>query len=75
MSSTSSINIFQYLFVQRNAPEYVNELLANILDCSRNGIRRLGYSKFAIHHTNWIKHRTHVNKRDATAVFHIPKRH
>jgi hypothetical protein len=36
--STSSINIFQYLFVQRSALEYANEHLACIPVCRRNGI-------------------------------------
>ena len=38
MLPSSSINIFQYLLVQRSAPEYANEHLAGIPDCIRNGI-------------------------------------
>jgi hypothetical protein len=29
------------------------------------------YSKIAIHHTSWIKHQAHVNKRNNTVVFHM----
>jgi hypothetical protein len=38
MLSSPSINISQYLFVQRNTLEYANEPLANIPVCRQNRI-------------------------------------
>jgi hypothetical protein len=31
------------------------------------------FTNVAIHHANWIKYQTHVNKGNATAVSHVSK--
>jgi hypothetical protein len=54
MSSSSSINISQYLFVQRSAPEYANEPLVNIQFVDEMEFDAW-YANVAIHHANWIK--------------------
>ena len=55
MLSTSSINISQYLFVQRSALECANEPLINIQIADEVELDAW-YSNVAIHHVSRIKH-------------------
>ncbi|EIE81284.1 hypothetical protein RO3G_05989 [Rhizopus delemar RA 99-880] len=70
--SSSSINTFQYLFAQRNAPEYANEPLVNIQFADEMKFE-VWYANVAIRHINWIKRQIYVNKRNAAATSHILK--
>jgi hypothetical protein len=54
MLSSSSSKVSQYLFVQKSAPEYANEPLANIQLANEMEFD-VWYSNTAIYHTNWIK--------------------
>jgi hypothetical protein len=63
MPSSSYIDTSHYLYVQRNAPEYSTEPSANIQFADE--------TELDTWYANWIKRRTHINKRNATAISHV----